>query len=230
MKRFAIVVALVAVCGCKKKPGEDTNNMTGSAGSSSTGSATVTPPPAPAPAPDAAAVAPPAGSGAVTLPAGAQQIDERGAHHGDATALGNAVTVQFIDKLGAENDGQRRVDEMLVLTGASAMVVQIAYDSDDAGAHTGAADDSLSANPPLSPPRPFGKDDATVAKNMLPFTGPLLYLRHGTGGEVAVAHVDDTITVWRLMVLHGEGAEGTVQDWFVQAKIKLAPGATVTAR
>jgi hypothetical protein len=29
--------------------------------------------------------------------------------------------------------------------------------------------------------------------------------------------------------MHGEGADGQVQDWFVQAKIQLAPGATVKA-
>ena len=64
----------------------------------------------------------------------------------------------------------------------------------------------------------------------MPYKGPLLFLREGKGGELAVAHVDDTIVAWRLMIMHGEGEEGTVQDWFEQAKIKLAPGATVTAR
>ncbi len=171
-----------------------------------------------------------ADAGPFALPTGATTVAEHNARKADATALGANVTVQFVDKLGEDNDGYRHVDEMLVLTGSSALIVEIADDSDASDAHTGVPPNTLSTNAPLSPPRPFGKDDATPEPNVLPFKGPLLYLRHGKGGEVAVAHVDDTIVVWRLIVMHGEGEEGTVQDWFEEAKIKLAPGATVTAR
>jgi hypothetical protein len=34
---------------------------------------------------------------------------------------------------------------------------------------------------------------------------------------------------WRLSIQHGEGAGDQVIDWFVQAKVQLAPGATVKA-
>jgi hypothetical protein len=229
---LAMVAVLAAAPGCKK---ETPAAMTGSSnqGSGSQEAAAAQPPtsaPAPAPAPAPQPHADPApSSGPYTLPAGARTLNEREARKADATALGTDLALRFVDKLGEDNDGTRRIDELLVLTGASAMIVEIAYDLDDDAPHKGVADGTLALNVPLSPPHPFGKDDAKEAPNPLPFKGPLLYLRHGKGGTVAVAHDGDTLVAWRLSVLHGEGADGQVQDWFVQAKIQLAPGANVKA-
>ncbi|HEX3477288.1 MAG TPA: hypothetical protein VHT91_19835 [Kofleriaceae bacterium] len=230
MTRMTLVaVALLAAApGCKKETA-----MTGGSNTGSSPAPVAPTPPAPAPAsPAPAATAPPApaaASGPYTLPAGARTIDEHAARKADATALGGDLALRFVDKLGEDNDGSRRVDEMLVLSGASAMIVEIAYDLDDSAAHKGAADGALVLNAPLSPPHPFSKTDAPEAPNPLPFAGPLLYVRHGKGGAVAVAHDGDTITAWRLSIQHGEGGEGQVIDWFVQAKLQLAPGATVKA-
>lgn len=201
--------------------------MTGGSNTGSSPAPVAQTPPAPAPTPPAPAPpAPPAASGPYTLPAGARTVDEHAARKADATALGGDLALRFVDKLGEDNDGSRRVDEMLVLSGASAMIVEIAYDLDDSAAHKGAADGTLVLNAPLSPPRPFRKTDAP---NPLPFAGPLLYVRHGKGGAVAVAHDGDTVVAWRLSIQHGEGGEGQIIDWFVQAKIQLTPGATVKA-
>ena len=215
------VALLAAAPGCKKETA-----MTGGSNTGSSPAPVAQTPPAPAPTLPAAAPAP---SGPYTLPAGARTVDEHAARKADATALGGDLALRFVDKLGEDNDGSRRVDEMLVLSGASAMIVEIAYDLDDSAAHKGAADGTLVLNAPLSPPRPFSKADAPGAPNPLPFAGPLLYVRHGKGGAVAVAHDGDTLTAWRLSIQHGEGGEGQVIDWFVQAKVQLAPGATVKA-
>lgn len=201
------------------------SNTGGSAAAVAPTTPAAPPAPAPKPAPD-----PAPSSGPYTLPAGAKTLDERAARKADATPLGGELTLRFVDKLGEDNDGSRRIDEMLVLSGASAMIIEIAYELDDAAPHKGAADGTLALNPPLSPPRPFGKADAKEAPNPLPFAGPLLYLRHGKSGSVAVAHDGDTLVAWRLSVQHGEGADGQVEDWFVQAKVRLAPGATVKAQ
>jgi hypothetical protein len=222
------IALLAAAPGCKK----ETTAMTGGSNPGSTSAPVAQPPPAPAPAatpPTAAPPPAPAASGPYTLPAGARTLDERAARKADATSLGGELALRFVDKLGEDNDGSRRVDEMLVLTGTSAMILEIAYDLDESAAHKGVADGTLVLNAPLSPPRPFGKTDAQEAPNPLPFAGPLLYLRHGKGGSVAVAHDGDTLVAWRLSVQHGEGGEGQVIDWFVQAKAQLAPGATVKA-
>jgi len=205
----ALVGTALALGACNDRPPEHANP----AGSS-----------APPPTPKVIATAP------FTLPAGARTVPEPQARKANATALGPSITLQFANTLGEEDDGYRRVDESLVLVGSGALIVEIGDDPDDAAAHAGAATGTLYAEPPLSPPRPFRAADATVAKNMLPFQGPLLFLRQGKGGEVAVAHVGDTIRVWRLMILHGEAEEGTVQDWFEHAKIQLAPGAVVVAK
>jgi hypothetical protein len=229
MKRIemlAIVVALVVGSGCKKTPAAETIAGSGDGSAAMSGSGTPSAPADAATSPDAAAVAP---SGPFVLPTGGQTLNEHEARKADATALGAEITLRFVDKMGEDNDGTRHVDEMLVLTGSSSLIVEIAYDSDDAAPHKGAAVGSLVTNAPLSPARPFGKDDAKEAPNPLPFKGPLLYLRHGAGGTVAVARDGDTIVAWRLTVLHGEGADGTVLNWFTQANIKLAPGAKVTA-
>ena len=221
------VAVLAAAPGCKK----ETAAMTGGSnpGGSAAAVAPTPPPPAPAPASKAAPDPAPA-TGPYALPAGAQTLDERAAHKADATALGGDLALRLVDKLGEDNDGSRRIDEMLVLSGATAMIIEIGYELDDAAAHKGTADGTLALSPPLSPPHPFSKADAKEAPNPLPFAGPLLYLRHGKGGAVAVAHDGDTLVAWRLSVQHGEGADGRVDDWFVQAKVQLAPGATVKAR
>src|SRR3954468_4497256 len=128
MTRMTVVAValLAAAAGCKK----ETTGMTGGSNTGSTTAPAVQPPPAPAatapPAP--AATAPPVASGPYALPAGARTIDEHAARKADATSLGSDVALRFVDKLGAENDGSRRIDEMLVLTGASAMILEIAYE------------------------------------------------------------------------------------------------------
>ncbi|HEX3761948.1 MAG TPA: hypothetical protein VHW23_24780 [Kofleriaceae bacterium] len=231
-RMIVLAVGLLAATDCKK---ETTAAMTGGSNTAGSAAAVAPTPPAPAakPAPDPAAKPAPdpaPASGPYALPADAKTLNEREARKADATALGGDLALHFVDKLGEDSDGFRRIDELLVLSGTSAMVIEISYQLDDAAAHKGAADGTLALNAPLSPPHPFGKADATEAPNPLPFAGPLLYLRHGKGGTVAVAHDGDTLVAWRLSVQHGEGADGQVTDWFVQAKVQLAPGATVKAQ
>jgi hypothetical protein len=231
---LAVMMALViaaALSGCKKQQ----EDALPTAGSGSTQDRRDAAPVAEvAPAPDATAVpavtpdadAAAAVEGAYALPADARVIKEHDARKADATALGLALAVRLVDKaFGDASDGLRHVDQVVVVSGAGALIAEVGFALDD----DGPAYRSHLVRPvaPLEPPRAFHKGDA---KAKLAFKGPLLYLAHWKGGDLAVAHDGDAIVVWRSQTLLGEGEDGEVQDWFEQARIKLASGATVTAK
>lgn len=223
---LAVMIALVVVTagsGCKKKQ----EDALPTAGSGSTQDRRDAAPVAEvAPVPDAAAVVEPAPDAAYALPADARVIKEHDARKADATALGAAVTVRLVDKAAADaSDGLRHVDQVVVVSGTGSLVAEVGFALDD----DGPAYRSPLVRPvaPLEPPRAFQQGDA---KAKLAFKGPLLYLAHWKGGDVAVAHDGDAIVVWRSQTLLGEGEDGEAQDWFEQARIQLASGATVSAK
>lgn len=221
---LAVMIALVVVTagsGCKKKQ-EDALPTAGSGSTQdrrdAAAVAVVTP--------DAAAAVVPAPEAAYALPADARVIKEHDARKADVTALGAVVTVRLVDKAAADaSDGLRHVDQVVVVSGTGSLIAEVGFALDD----DGPAYRSPLVRPvaPLEPPRAFQQGDA---KAKLAFKGPLLYLAHWKGGDVAVAHDGDAIVVWRSQTLLGEGEDGEAQDWFEQARIQLASGATVSAK
>ena len=160
MRCAALLGAVLALGACKKGRPAEPAEQAGSAAPQGSGSAA-----APAPTPKVIDAPPSSATVPFALPAGARTVPESKARKVDATALGPSVTVQLANQLGEEDDGYRHVDESLVLVGSQPLVVELAYDSDDAAAHAGSATGALYAEPPLSPPRPFRTEDATIAKN-----------------------------------------------------------------
>jgi hypothetical protein len=225
-----VAVAALWACGCKSK--QEGGMATAGSGAPTTAAPAVEPPTqgsavaidAP-PAPDAAAPAP-GGDAAYALPADARKISEREARKADATALGADVTVRLVEKVtGDVSDGVRHVDQLVELAGTGAVLVEIGYSlDDDAPSYR---ERPLRTVAPLAPPRAFREADAALK---LAFAGPLLYLKHWKGGDVAVAKDGDAVVVWRSPTLLGEGEDGGAEPWFEQARIKLAPGAKLTAK
>jgi hypothetical protein len=218
-------VVLVMAAGCKKPP------EGGAPGSSGSGSATREPRPAvvadaPAAPPVTDAAPAPATEGPFAIPAGARVVLEREARKADASSIGADVTLHVVDRVATDDagDSSRHVDQVVVLTGAGAMAVEVGYVRDQDPEYR---DKLVRPHAPLDPPRAFQRADAAAP---LKFKGPLLYLKHWKAGDLAVAHDGDAIVVWRSETLQGEGEDGQAQDWYEQARIKLAAGAKVTAK
>lgn len=223
MKRTSVLVlcsvlAVAAACGKKKDDG------TGS--KAKVIDAAPPPPPAidaaPAPAIDAA---PAPADGVFALPADATVVKESAAKKADASALGADVTVHLAEKVAAPTgDDSRHVDQLLVLQGTGAMVVELGFATDESAKYKDQGEE-LRTVEPLDPPRPFAKDDAGA---LLKWKGPITYVKHWSGDEesgddLAVAQDGDALVVWRSQTLDGEAG-----DWFEQARVKLAAGAKVT--
>jgi hypothetical protein len=224
--RFVLVTALLAAaaggaCGKKKDAGSAAGKET-----------KVIDAAAPAPAIDAAPAAPaidaapaaPAADGAFVVPTDAPLVKESAARKADASALGTSVTVHLVEKVAAPTgDDSRHVDQLLVLQGTGALVVELGF-ATDLGAKYKDQGEEVRTVEPIDPPRPFAKDDAGA---MLGFKGPIAYVKHWAGDEesgddLAVAQDGDALVVWRSQTLDGEAG-----DWFEQARVKLAPGATL---
>jgi hypothetical protein len=227
MNRLHVIVlmAALAAAGCKKKENAQMGSGSGSPQGASTDAA------AAAAAPDAAAAATtdpvPDEEGPFMMPAGAKVVAESEATKADATALGAKLRVHLVEQLAEDGGDDRRMAALaLVVEGDSALVVELGKTmglASDYGDLDGAMDLPKS---PLSPPRAFAEGDARAA---LPFKGPLLYLAHWGDDEaaddIAVAQDGDAIVVWR-----SQSSDGEAEPWFEQGRIKLAAGATVTAR
>ena len=175
---------------------------------------------APAPVIDAAQAL----NSAFTMPTDAKVVPEAAAKRADATALGAEVTVNLVDKVAAPTgDDTRHVDQVLVLRGTGALIVELGFAMDESARYADQGEE-LRTVEPIDPPRPFTKDDASAK---LAFTGPLAYVKHwradpDTRDDLAVGRDGDVLIVWRSQTLDGEAG-----DWFEQARVTLAPGAKV---
>lgn len=237
--RFTIGLALVAAlgaAGCKKKSTSveavGSGSAAGSApsvavGSGSAGTVGSADQPATPPPIDAA-------TGPWQRPAGATA----GSGDVDATSLGNAVVVHFLEHIvkPKPNEKQRVVKTLLALEGGGKAIIAdetAGVFADDASpralAITTEADLIL---PPLTPPRPFQGSDADPGiPAEFEFKGPLLFLvdlkSKRETRKLAVGKDQDSLVVWTLEIATDD--VDVPPEWEKTGTIKLAPGATVTA-
>jgi hypothetical protein len=216
------LAALAVGCGSKKDDGGGKARPAPPAAQGAAPAVAIDGAPAP-PAPVVIDAAPLAAHFA--LPADARLVPEPEAKQADARALGAEVRASLVDKVAAATgDDTRRVDQLLVLEGQGAVVVELGFASDAGGTYPDERE-ALRPVSPLAPPRPFAKGDAAAP---LTFKGPLAYVKRWaaddqTADDLAIGQDGDAVVVWRSQTLDGEAG-----DWFVQARIALAPGARVT--
>ena len=185
-------------------------------------------------APIADVAVPIAAAGPWTMPAGATA----GSADADATGLGSAVVVHFVEHVvkPKPHEKTRTVKLLLVLEGGGKTIIADetgilgADDRSPAAMATKVESDIILA--PLTPPRPLqGSDIDGGGDYELDFKGPLLFLVHlkpkAEVFEVAVGKVNDSLVVWLLQIPFDD--VDAVPEWDVTGTIKLAPGAVVTA-